>query len=342
MSRSRIGKSAGRALLALGSFLALFAPQALAAPETRILRMAAIQPADHDLTKACFHLAKLVEERSGGRLKVEVYPAGQLFNDKDLTKALPSGAVDMAQVTSGIWAGLIPALGIIEVPFFYQDMDHVNRAFSSPKFRAILDREMASKGVRLLFRQSWGYSFGFATKKQLYTLEDFKGKRIRVHGEMLAEVVKALGGAPVFMGTGDVYLALQRGTIDGAQTAPCFVWDKKYYECVRHYVHLKSTDLMTLPLSLMNLKSFRDLPPDLQKVVDAAAKETETYALKLSYDSSMECAKSLGGQKVEIYNLPDPELRRWAKACSHIAQIYIKRNGEVGQSLVREVENVRK
>jgi len=314
----------------------------LPATETKIMRLAAIQPADHDLTKACYHLAKLVEERSAGKIKIEVYPAGQLFSDKDLTKALPSGSADLAQVTTGIWVGMVPALGIIELPFFYQDMDHVARAFSDPKFRKILDTEMAQKGVKLLFPQTWGYSFGFASKKQLHTLEDFRGRRIRAHGEMPAEVIRSLGAAPVFMGTGDVYLGLQRGTIDGVMTAPCLAWDKKYYECVRHYVHLKSSDLMSPPLTLMNLKTYADLTPEFQKLIDTAARETEAFSLKLSTDRSQECAKSLQGQKVEVYPLPDTERQRWAKACGPILQNYLKRNGEVGQRLVQEVENLKK
>jgi TRAP-type C4-dicarboxylate transport system substrate-binding protein len=176
----------------------------------------------------------------------------------------------------------------------------------------------------------------------LHTLDDFKGKRIRAHGEMPAEVIRSLGAAPVFMGTGDVYLGLQRGTIDGVMTAPCLAWDKKYYECVRHYVHLKSSDLMSPPLTLMNLKTYTDLTPEFQKLIDTAARETEAFSLKLSTERSQECAKSLQGQKVEVYPLPDPERQRWAKACAPILQNYLKRNGEVGQSLVQEVENLKK
>ena len=317
------------------------APQAFA-QDVKVLRLAAIQPLDHDLTQAGLHFAKLVGERSKGKVKIEVYPAGQLFNDKDMPKALPSGAVDFAQVTTGIWVGLIPALGIIELPFFYKDMDHVARTFNDPVFRKILDDEMAKKGVKLMFRQTWGYSFGYASKKPLHKIEEFKGKRIRAHGEMPAEIIKSLGAAPVFMGTGDVYLGLQRGVIDGVNTAPCLAWDKKYYEVIRHYQHLPSSDLMSPPLVLMSVKAWEALAPDVQKIVAAAAKETEGYSLKLSNERSMKCAESLQAKKVEVYNVPDSERQRWAAACKPILQQYLDRNGEVGKKLVSEVEKSRK
>ncbi|MBI5580797.1 MAG: TRAP transporter substrate-binding protein DctP [Deltaproteobacteria bacterium] len=332
-------KTTGLVLLACTLLLAFAAPHAAA--QQRILRLAAIQPLDHDLTQACLHMAQLVGERSNGRLKIEVYPAGQLFNDKDMPKALPSGAVDLAQVTTGIWVGLVPALGIIELPFLFKDMDHVTRTFDDPVFRQILDDEMAKKGIKLLFRQTWGYSFGYASKEPLHKIEEFKGKRIRAHGEMPAEIIKSLGAAPVFMGTGDVYLGLQRGTIDGVNTAPCLAWDKKYYEVIRHFQHLPAADLMSPPIVLMSMKTWNDLAADLQKIIVAAAQDTEAWSLKLSNERSMQCAKSLQEKKVQVYNVPDEERQRWAKACSHIIKQYVDRNGEVGKKLVAEVERNR-
>jgi len=340
MNKIKILKFVWITLLVSVFSLVVSASPILAAP-AKILRLAAIQPLDHDLTKACLHYAKLVEEMSKGQLKIEVYPAGQLFSDKDLPKALPSGAVDLAQVTTGIWVGLIPALGIIELPFVYKDDAHVDRTFNDAKFREVLNAEMEKKGVKLMFRQTWGYSFGYASTKPLQKLDDFKGKRIRAHGEMPAEIIKALGAAPVFMGTGDVYLGLQRGTIDGVNTAPCLAWDKKYYEVIHNYVHLKSSDLMSPPLVLMSMKTWNTLEPDLQKIMTTAARETEVWSLKLSSDRSQQCAQSLQTHKVQIYNLPDSERERWAQACRPIVQIYLKRTGEVGERLLQEVEKNR-
>jgi TRAP-type C4-dicarboxylate transport system substrate-binding protein len=312
------------------------------AQETKILRLAAIQPLDSDLTQACMHFAKLAGERTQGRVKIEVYPAGQLFSDKDLTKALPTGAVDFAQVTTGVWTGLVPALAVIELPFFFQNDDHVARTFSDLVFRKTLDDELAKKGVKLMFRQTMGYSFGYASIKPIRTIEDFKGKRMRAHGEMPAAIIKALGGSPLFIGTGDVYLGYQRGLLDGSNTSPCFAWDKKYYEVIRNYAHLPSSDLMSPPLMLASLKSWNALPPDIQKILTAVAKETEAYSLKLSDDRSRQCARNLETKKVTIYNVPDAERQRWAKACMPIHQEYLDRNGEVGKKLYTEVEKNRK
>jgi TRAP-type C4-dicarboxylate transport system substrate-binding protein len=245
-------------------------------------------------------------------------------------------------VTTGIWTGLIPALAIIELPFFFQDNDHVARTFNDPVFHKILDDELAKKGVKLMFRQTMGYSFGYSSIKPIRTIEDFKGKRMRAHGEMPAAIIKALGGSPVFIGTGDVYLGYQRGLLDGGNTSPCFAWDKKYYEVIHNYQHLPSSDLMSPPLMLVSMKTWNSLSPDIQKIITTAAKETEGYSLKLSDDRSRQCAKNLQGKNVVIYNIPDAERQRWAAACKPIQQEYLDRNGETGKKLVAEVEKNRK
>ena len=140
-----------------------------------LFRCAGTMPLDHYMTKTLEHYAKLIQERSKGRMKIEIYPANQLFSDKDLPKALPSGAVDMGQVNMAMWAGLVPSLVVEELPFFYKDRDHFFRAMISPGVRNLLDKEFENKGAKVLFWMDYGYT-GLIGKKPIKTLEDFKGK----------------------------------------------------------------------------------------------------------------------------------------------------------------------
>jgi len=102
-----------------------FAPEAGAqsAKPDFLFRCAGTMPLEHFMTRTLEYYAKIIQERSKGRMKIEIYPVNQLFSDKDLPKALPSGAVDMAQVNMAMWAGLVPSLAIQEMPFFYKDRD---------------------------------------------------------------------------------------------------------------------------------------------------------------------------------------------------------------------------
>lgn len=225
-------------LWALGLGLAGIVSPAGAAPSVFLFRCAGTMPLDHYMTKTLEHFAKLVQDKSKGRMKIEIYPANQLFSDKDLPKALPSGAVDMAQVNMAMWAGLVPSLAVEELPFFYKNRDQFFRAMMAPAVKNMLDKEFESKGVKTLFWMDYGYS-ALIGKKPIRTLEDFKGKRIRGYGEISSEILKDLGGAPVFLSVGEIYLALQRGTIDGVLTSTCSVYERKFYEVVKYFTLIK-------------------------------------------------------------------------------------------------------
>jgi TRAP-type C4-dicarboxylate transport system substrate-binding protein len=328
-------------LLAVGLTCFAATPQAAAQPVPEFLfRCAGTMPLDHYMTKTLEHFAKLIGERSKGRMKSEVYPANQWFSDKDLPKALPSGAVDMGQVNMAMWAGLIPPLIVEELPFFYRDRDHFFKAMISPGVRGLLDKEFEAKGAKVLFWMDYGYT-GLIGKKPIKTLEDFKGKRIRGYGEISTEILKALGGAPVFLSIGEVYLALQRGTIDGVLTSTCSVYERKFYEVVKYFTLIRCGEFQNQPAVLVNLKKFNQLPPDLQKVLIETSKDAQEWGLEIALKGTDDCLDGLKKNGMEIYYLPEPEKKRWAVGTKDIMTRYLERTGEKGKALIEAVEKVR-
>jgi len=332
------------AFLCVGLCWLLNTPQATAQPAGAkpeiLFRCAGTMPLEHYMTKTLEYYAKLIQERSKGRMKIEIYPVNQLFSDKDLPKALPSGAVDMGQVNMAMWAGLIPTLVVEELPFFYKDRDHFFRAMISPGVRNLLDKEFEGKGVKVLFWMDYGYS-AMIGKKPLKTLEDFKGKRIRVFGEISAETVKDLGGAPLFLSVGEVYLALQRGTIDGVYTSTCSVYERKFYEVVKYFTLIRVGEFQNQPAVLVNLKKYNQLPADLQKILVETSKDAQDWGLDQALKGTDECLAGLKEKGMEIYYLPEQEKARWAAATKGIMTGYLARTGKAGQALIDEVNKTR-
>ena len=111
------------------------------------LRSAGDLPIGNHLTRAQEFYAKRVNEISKGRVLVEVFPAGQLFAAKDYPKAVPSGAVDMAQCWAAQWTGLVPSISVLDLYFFYNDWPHFWRTLDS-EAGEILFKEMEKAGVR--------------------------------------------------------------------------------------------------------------------------------------------------------------------------------------------------
>ena len=301
------------------------------------LRFAGNMPVAHHVTTGQELLAKRIEERTGGRVKVLVYPAGQLFSDKDMMKAVPAGAVEMANTTLAGWTGMIPGLLLLDLPLFYKDHFHYFRTVDG-KAGEILKEEFERVGVKLLYWMGC-YPLDFASKQPIRTLEDFKGKRIRGHGEMEVEGIKALGASPTFLGGGEVYMALQRGTVDGALSAAASFWDRKYYEVVKYITNVHYT--LAIYGVLMNLKKWNELPPDIQKIILECSVEAQEWGRKEAEKADRECLELLKGKGMEIYVVPEKEKERWRKAAQPTIEVFLKRAGDKGKLLLELAEKVR-
>ncbi len=307
-----------------------------ASPEVT-LRYAGDLPIGNHLTRAQEFFAKRVDEMSKGRIKVEVFPAGQLFAAKDYPKAVPSGAVDMAQCWASQWTGLVPAISMLDLFFTFDGWEHFWRVLDS-EAGEILFKEMEKGGVKPLFWVQDGTD-AFATKSPLKTLADFKGLRIRSGTEMGSHAIKNLGGAPAFMGGGEVYMALQRGTVDGAVSSVTSFRDRKYFEVTKH---VTEPGIFFAPyLAIMNLKKWNGLNPEIQKLLMAAGKDTQVWARKEVVKESEESLGDLKKNGMEIYSLPKPEKELWKKASKPVEEVVISKTGDLGRKLLSIVEKVR-
>lgn len=339
MKINRLIRSLGISSLALLFGVVCAVPGVQAAPET-ILRIAGTMPIGHFMTRTKERFAQIVQEKTGGRIKIEVYPANQLFSDKDMAKALPAGSVEMGQVNLAMLAGLVPALGIMEIPYFFKDRDHMYRTEASPKFMQILDQELESKNLKMIFWMDYGM-MSFIGKKPLRKLEDFKGKRIRGYSEISTQLIIALGGAPVFLSVSEVYLALQRQTIDGTLTSTCSVFERKFYEVTKYLTYCKIEEVPLVPAVLINLKIWNSLPPDVKKIMSDVANENQTWGFKEALKETDECLSEVKKRGMEIYYLPDKEKQRWVEATKPLLGKYLERTGKAGKDLVEEANRLR-
>jgi tripartite ATP-independent transporter DctP family solute receptor len=301
------------------------------------LRYAGNLPVGTFVTRGQEYFAKLVEERTGGRVKISVYPAAQLFSDKDMVKAIPSGAVDIGQVTLSMWTGVVPGLLVFDLPYFFKDDQHVWRALDGEAGN-MLKKEMEKVGIKALYWIDGSFS-DFFSKEPLRTLEDFKGKRIRNFGGLTAESITAMGAASVFLGGGEVYMGLQRGTIDGAITVWPSLCDRKFFE-VTKYVTSSNYTPITYG-SFMNLKKWNELPSDIQKIILECASAAQEWGRKEISKESQQCTAVLKEKGVQIYVVPEAEKEKWRKANKPVIETFIKKSGEKGKLLMELVEKVR-
>src|SRR5699024_7900571 len=137
--------------------------------------------------------------------------------DTDMNQAILSGGVEMGLNGTTLWSTIIPEMGIFDVPFAMPSYD-LARAAINGDIRDLLGDELEKKGGKILMFADFGYNQLINKKRPLETPEDYKGLKIRTVGDIWSTMLKSFGASPVNMGAGDVYMAMQTGTIDGATT----------------------------------------------------------------------------------------------------------------------------
>lgn len=174
-------------------------------------------PASYDdLYPGIEKFVDVVTRESGGKLSLDMFDSGTLLGAEQLLPGLLAGVADVIFQTSSYVSSTYPVLGAMELPFITEDYAKTRRAAdpSGPQHKLINDN-LGPKGVRILGGMPTTFEYLWTVDKPIREPRDVRGMRLRVAGEIEGETVKALGGAPVSMGSAEVYQALERRTIDG-------------------------------------------------------------------------------------------------------------------------------
>ena len=298
-----------------------------------VVKMVGTLPIQHHLTKALEMYRDIVEKKSGGRVTFQLYPAQQLYSDKDLVMVLPKGAIDGAILNPDLWSGLIPSQGIFYFSCYYPDREHFFRLFNTEAWQ-IVKNDFESHNVKILSQIEYGSQTGIL-KKPIRKMEDMKNLRIRAQGEYIALFLKALGAAPVVTSSSEVYLMLQRGTIDGAWSGPSTFVDRKWYEVAKYFLNTDTGVSSTFLLGF-NLGFWKKLPPDLQKIFADTAIEVQNWTRKYAYEADINYRKFLKEKGLVFTDLDAKEWERWrAKVAPEMEADYIKAVGkEKGRKII--------
>jgi len=301
------------------------------------IRLAYNLPQDHHISIGVENFAKQVTEKSGGKVKVQVYPAGQLLSDKEMNQAILTGGVEMGVNSSTLWASTVPAMGIFDVPFVLRNHEMAGKALSG-ELGQKLNEAMEEKGVKVLMYADYGFAQFANNVKPLKSPEDFKGLKIRSIGDIPSEMIKAYGASPVFLGAGEVYTALQRKTIDGATSGTTAMLQRHYDEVAKY---LTISNYAYLEFILAVNKSFWDrLPKKTQNLITETAKETEEWIRAQAKSEDERTAKELEQKGMEVYVVPESDIPKWKEAAATAKDAYIDRAGDLGNELLEIVEGL--
>jgi C4-dicarboxylate-binding protein DctP len=293
--------------------------------------------------KAADFFKKRLEELSGGRIEVQVYPSSQLYNDSAVLKALALDSVQMAAPSFSKFGKIVPQLALFDLPFLFKDIDQLHRVQDGEVGRKLKGMVTAKGFVALSFWDN-GFKQLSSSKKPLIMPSDAEGQKFRIMSSKVLEAqFKAVGANPQMMPFSEVYSGLQQGVIDAAENPFSNIYTKKFYE-VQKYLTVSNHGYLGY-LVVMSKKFWNSLPSDLKKDVakamnEATAKE-RIYAQQLNdsqFDKIKEYAKKTG--KLEIYVLTPEQRAAWKKAVSKIYPQFYDKN-LIGEDLINGALNTK-
>ena len=269
------------------------------------IRIIGTLPLGHHMSEALKLFKKEVESSSKNALKVDIFPAGQLYNDRDAVKVIPPGSVDMGIVQLDMWMGLVPSAGILYLPTYYENLSHFYaiRDFVSP----MIGKDLETKGnVKLLGWADYD-SEALISKKQILKLEDFQGTKLRGYGEYAATFLQAAGSSPVVMSAAEAYDAMSKGTIDGTMSGPTSHLSRKFHEVAKYLiVQSNFVQPMLTYAILINLDTWNKMTPELRLSVQGAAQKVEAWTRDVSLKESAKAIETLGQKGVSIVKEVNP------------------------------------
>ena len=319
----------------------LLATSSLAAEYT--LKFSHVVSANTPKGKAANFFEKRLEELSGGKIDVQVYPSSQLYNDNAVVKALRLNSVQMAAPSFSKFGKIVPNLALFDLPFLFKDIDHLHRV-QDGEVGAKLKEMVTKKGIVALDFWDNGFKQFTSSKKALSMPEDAKGQKFRIMSSKVLEAqIKAVDGNPQMMPISEVYSGLQQGVIDAAENPISNIYTKKFHE-VQRYLSVSNHGYLGY-LVVMSKKFWNSLPADLQANVkqamkEATAKERE-YAQELDHEQFnliKEYAKKTG--KLEIIELTPEQKAAWREKVSKIyPEFYSDR--KIGKDLIEGALNTK-
>ena len=282
---------------------------------------------------AADYFKKIAEERTKGRVKVEVYPNSQLYKDKEEMEALQLGAVQMLAPSLAKFGPLgLKEFEVFDLPFIFDDYKELHAVTQGPVGAKLLSK-LESKGLMGLAYWDNGFKV-MSANKPLRNVEDFRGIKMRIQSsKVLDSQMRSVKAIPQVMAFSEVYQALQTGVVDGTENPPSNLYTQKMHE-VQKYVTLSNHGYLGYAV-LVNKKFWMGLPADIRTILEGAMKDATIFAnnvAKKDNDSAMAAVKKSG--KSEIITLTPAERAAWKKAMDKTHKDNI---GRIGNEVIQEV-----
>lgn len=311
---------------------AALATVGIAAAQDKVIKFANQNAAGHPIVQGMEKFAEIVAAKSGGKIKVNVFPGGQLGSDQANVSALQGGTLEMASMNSGIFASQVKEFAAFDLPFMFANGKEADAVVDGP-FGQKMHAKLEEKGLVGLGYYELGFRNITNSKRPITKVEDIAGLKLRVIPNPInVDWVKALDANPTPLPWPEVYAALEQKAVDGQENPVATIWGAKLHE-VQKYMTL--TNHQYNPQSVVISKKFWDtLSADEKKIIGDAVTESAKFQrqqARASVASTLENLKKAGMTVSEL--APGEQV----KLVEKMKPVITKHAGAVGEATVSEL-----
>src|SRR5882672_9153480 len=313
--------------LSLLALPALLAALVVSAQQPIVIKFSHVVAPDTPKGKGAERFKQLAEERTQGRVKVEIYPNSQLYKDKEEMEALQLGSVQMLAPSLAKFGPLgVKEFEVFDLPFLFKD-DAAFRAVTEGQLGADLFKKLEPKGIKGLAYWDNGFHL-MSANKPLHHVADFKGLKMRIQSSKVLDAqMRALGAMPQVMAFSELYQALQSGVVDGTEGVASNFYTQKIYE-VQKYIMLSRHGHLAYAV-IVNKKFWDGLPADIRTTLEGAIKDATMYANAIAAtENTLALDKIKASGKTSVESLTVDETNEWKKALMPVHQEMESRVGK--------------
>jgi C4-dicarboxylate-binding protein DctP len=311
---------------------AFFFADPASAQQPIVIKFSHVVAVDTPKGKAADYFKKLAEERTKGRVKVEVYPNSALFKDGEEMEALQLGSVQILAPSLAKFGPLgAREFEVFDLPYMFDDYDELHKV-TQGALGAALFKKLEAKGIVGLAYWDNGFKV-MSANKPIRVPADYKGLKMRIQSsKVLGDQMRALGAIPQVMSFSEVYQALQTGVVDGTENPPSNFYTQKMHE-VQKYTALTEHGYLGYAV-IANRKFWDGLPLDIRTTLEDAMKEATKYANDIARkenDDALEAVRKSG--KTEIIQLTPEEKAQMRRA---LLPVHKQNESRIGKEIIAE------
>lgn len=234
-------------------------------------------------------LGQQIEQRSQGEIKIHQYPDGQLGGERELVELTQAGVVDITKVSSGLLESFSPLYGVFSLPYLFDSKVAFYRTMDNPAIMGPVYQSTVAQGFTGIGWYDSGARSFYMSKGPVTTLDDLKGKKIRVmQSETAIATVRLLGASPIAMSQAEVYTSLQQGILDGAENNEFALTIARHGEVARYYtrdMHTRIPDIL-----IMSNLTRKKLSPAQLALIEQVVLESIAFE-KAAWDRAIDAAR---------------------------------------------------